>query len=201
MEILTDDTTLLKALGAGDESAFCELYDRYWEQAFIAAKKRLDDDEMAKDIVQDVFINIWTLRNTLNVKTGFSSYLFGAIKLRIIGYFQSQKIKQRVLATALEKMKEIEDNAYDLSIYLEMEQEVSNEIDQFPENMRLAFLMRGDDKTVREIALELGIAEQTVRNNVSEALRRLRILLSKKYPEQSLKYIIVLALLVEDKLM
>lgn len=196
-----EDKALIVQLSTGEESAFRKLYDRYWEQAYLSAKIRLEDDDLAKDVVQDVFINIWTLRETLNIKTEFKAYLFGAIKLRIIGYFQSEKIKKKVLSVAMTKMKEIESSVHDLSTYYEMEKVVSDAIDEFPENMRVAFLMRSDDKTIKEIAIELGIAEQTVKNNISEALRRLRITLSKKYPEQSLKYILVIATLVGDKLM
>lgn len=200
MITLLQEKDLLIQLKAGNEKAFRELYEYYWEEALATASARLEDHDAAKDIVQEVFVNIWKLREKLNVSSGFASYLFGAIKLRVIGHFQSEKVKKRVLQKALEKMQENSIAVQDLSTYYEMEKLVSQTIDLFPETMRIAFLMRSDDRSIREIAAELGLAEQTVKNNISEGLKRLRIVLGGKYPEQSVKYLLVLASLAEDHL-
>lgn len=192
-----DDKVLLQQMRGGNELAFQTLFERYWEQTYLSACRRLDT-EIAKDIVQDIFISIWNIREQLHIQGTLDSYLYGAVKLRVLNYLRDEKARQRLLEKALQQFREIETAAHDLETYKEMEVLVGNTIDAFPENMRHAFLLRSENRSIRDIAAELGLAEQTVRNSISEGLKRLRRVLEKRYPGQYSEYLVAITLILTD---
>ncbi len=84
---------LLKFLQNGDEKAFAELYTRYWDKLFFLAGKKLNDLYEAEHIVQDVFLDIWNRRASLNILSSVDGYLVVAVKYRIINV-QAKRYKQ-----------------------------------------------------------------------------------------------------------
>lgn len=82
-------------------------------------------------------------------------------------------------------MDMIEHSAIDLLYSKEVALTIDQTVDQFPSNMKKVFQLRMDQFSVAEIAEALGIAPQTVKNNTSEALRRLREVLVEKHPDAS----------------
>ncbi len=62
-----DERDLLLRLGNGDEAAFRELYAHYWKKLYNAAFKRIADSTIVKDILQDVFLQVWLRRTSLKI--------------------------------------------------------------------------------------------------------------------------------------
>ena len=178
------DNELLQRLRRGDTNAFEVLYNRYWKALFIAARARLGDDEAAKDVVQNLLIDIWQKRNQLQINTTLKQFLFGAVKLKILQHFRSEGIKQGVMENALLRMGRLIDNSESLASYLDLEKIVSEEVEVMPANMRQSFLLKSDSYSVKEIAETLNLAEQTVSNNITEALKRLKRRLRMEYPDR-----------------
>jgi predicted transcriptional regulator len=61
-----------------------------------------------------------------------------------------------------------------------------------PEMLRKVYLLRSENHSVKAIAGELGLADQTVKNYIAEVSRRLRIVIAEKYPEKHLTYMALL---------
>jgi len=176
----------------GDSAAFDILFDRYWKKLYRSGLARLRDAEQVQDIIQEIFIRIWERRESLEINTSLESYLSGALKFSIISHFRSQKLKEQQLGEALKRVELLEESIHNLADYLLLEQTLEEAVNAMPEMLKQVYLMRSDNLTVKEIAGKLGIADQTVKNYISEVLRRLRIILAKKYPEGYLTYIAVL---------
>src|ERR1044071_4964120 len=98
------DAELLHFIREDDATAFKVLYDRYWEQLYIKACKRVDKDE-AKDMVQEVMTTLWRRRNDIVVHEDgqIGRYLHTAIKYRVISHYAylSNEIPNTDLFTAL----------------------------------------------------------------------------------------------------
>ncbi|MEO6135151.1 MAG: sigma factor, partial [Ginsengibacter sp.] len=83
---LYDEKALLAEIAAGDECAFRKLFDIYKERFYFVALKMTGSDEIAQDIVQDVFMNIWRKRESLLAIDTPSSYFFTIVYRRVYQY-------------------------------------------------------------------------------------------------------------------
>ncbi|EHQ27884.1 RNA polymerase sigma factor [Mucilaginibacter paludis] len=191
----TADPELLEMLKEDNTIAFDVLFNRYWKLLFVAAHTRLNDEEAAKDLVQNLLIEVWQKRNELQINTTLEQYLFGAVKLKVLHHFRSESIRQNAMDNALARMADLIDGAETLSSYFDLEKIVSQEVEEMPVNMKRSFLLRSDSYTVKEIAENLNLAEQTVSNNITEALKRLKRRLKMEYPDRYMNCFICLAIL------
>jgi len=166
------DSELLQSIKRDDVAAFEMLYDRYWKALYTRACQRVDKDE-AKDMVQEVMITLWNRRKEIRLKENgeLGGYLFTAIKYRVISHyaFSQAEIRQVSFFDVLDAMPA--DNLETKDLQRQIEAEVS----KLPSRMQEIFrLSREDDCSIAEIAKRLGLSEQTVKNQLTEALKRLR---------------------------
>ena len=187
MENLSDSELLMHMKG-NYHVAFDVLFERYWKKLYKIALARLDDDVIAQDVVQEIFIKIWERRKDLEIHTSFDHYLQNAVRLSVISHFRSKKTTDIQLQDALERINLLEDSIHSLTDYLELEKTLEEAVNEMPQMLKRVYLLRSDNHSVKEIASELGLADQTVKNYISEVSRRLRIILADKYPEKHLIY-------------
>ncbi|MBO9632515.1 MAG: hypothetical protein J7578_05310, partial [Chitinophagaceae bacterium] len=84
------DQQLLESLKLNEERAFTEIYNRYWEQLYRSAYRKLNDKSPAREIVHDVLIDIWKRRAILDVEH-LPAYLEKAIRFRVINHLNRNK--------------------------------------------------------------------------------------------------------------
>ena len=192
MESLADQDLLLK-VQRNDHDAFDVLFDRYWQRLFQSARARLNDSDTAKDIVQEIFIRIWQRRATLEISGSFENYLQSAVRLIVISHYRSAKANQVQLQGALERVNVLEDCIESLTDYLELERTLQLTVELMPEMLKRVYQLRSENLSVKAIAGELGLADQTVKNYISEVSHRLRIVIAEKYPEKHLTYMLLIA--------
>ena len=78
-----NEYNLLKKLKKGDSKAFLELYDRYHLQVYNWALKFVKIPAIAEDIVQDVFLKIWVIRERLNPQLSFPAFIYRICRNRV----------------------------------------------------------------------------------------------------------------------
>lgn len=187
---------ILQQLKDGDSQAFTIIFERYWQVLFAVAYRRLEDEPVAQDMVQEVFMNIWDKRKDLNITTeNLEFYLLRSIKNKVINYYSSQQVKQDVLRNVMYRMQMIVNEQYDHSKYIELERFVDDEVDNFPNTMKAIFLMKSDGHSIKSIAEKLNIAEQTVKNNHTETSRRLKAAILKKFSDEEMAIVFVTVLM------
>lgn len=174
---LPADDALLAAVQQDDTAAFRQLYDRYWKALYIKACQRVDPDE-AQDLVQEVMISLWKRRQEIFLPpgAGLAPYLFTAVKYRVISHFafQAGEIKKAALFDILDAPA-----ASQLAETKELEARIATEVGKLPTRMQQVFRMsREQDMPIKDIAAQLDISEQTVKNQLTEALKRLRTALA-----------------------
>jgi len=174
-DITQSDKELLRAMSSGNQAAFTVLFQRHWKALFSFVHKLTQDESETKDILQDVFVYIWSNRENLYANESFLPYLNTVAYSNVMMAFRRNKIKLQGADTLLQ-MVERSMESDDRLLYAEAKQSVDHALEKMPVNMRQCFrLSRYEDKSIREIAAELRLSEQTVKNNISEALRRLRL--------------------------
>lgn len=173
MQLPSSDAELFQAVQKGDASAFKALYDKHWERIYLKACQRVDKDT-AKDMVQEVMATFWRRRAeiSINKEGDIGRYLFTAIKYRVISHYAYSKEEIRS-AGFFEPLGD--QPAWDSLETKELKNFIDAEIGRLPARMQEVFrLSREEDVSIGDIAGKLGISEQTVKNQLSEALRRLR---------------------------
>lgn len=184
------DKELLAAISTGDGQAFDTLFDRHWKTLYSFVYSLTRDESHTKDVLQDVFLYVWKNRESLYAEQSFLPYLNAVARNNVLMAFRRDKVRVQGTEVLLGRPARQEE-ADDRLLLKEVQQSVDQELEKMPANMRACFrLSRFEDKTIREIAAELNLSEQTVRNNISEALQRLR----KSVAQGSLVYFSVLVL-------
>ncbi|WP_089814607.1 RNA polymerase sigma-70 factor [Chitinophaga sp. YR627] len=174
MDVVQDtDKLLLTALKKGDELAFSVLYDRYWAELYTMCYRRIGDEDAAKDIVQNIFVNLWTSRKEILIENTLAPYLNRAVRNRTISFYKKNMASMsRDAQFQHEQVQYAPDSSLDAK---ELEAVINDEIASMSDTMRKAFVLsRQENKSIREIATELSLSEQTIKNNISQALDRLR---------------------------
>ena len=171
---------LISFLKKGDHKAMEDIYSLYWEEVLDSAYKRLRDEEVAQDITQEIFISLWENREKIQLTGTLRAYLEGAVKYRVINYFRSSAIKEKHKEDlSLLLRDDLEHSAENRLILKDLHQEVDEAMLDLPEKMRLIFSMsRKQEKSIGEISDELGLSAQTVKNQLSAALKVMRKRLS-----------------------
>lgn len=196
---LKADVSLITALKNGDPRAFENLYDLYWKDLYKTAYSRFRDIQDAEDVVQDIFIKIWEIRHTLEINTSLKAYLHTALKFKIIRILSRTDLHHKAMEHLVYRITEMQATILEVMAASDLEATISQTVSRFPENMQQVFTLRTEDYTVKEIAEALGLAEQTVRNNIAESLRRLKQALAKTNPEISVTLSLALAAIIAAK--
>lgn len=191
------DSALLEGIRNDIPDMFEQLFNTYWEDLYRLAYHRVQDAKEAEDMVQDIFANLWERRQSLEIAVSFQSYLRTALKYHIIKRAANADLRKRTLTHLLQQMEQVEISVLDMLSAGEVRRTLDTAIQHFPKNMRDIFLMRANEFTVAEIAQALGLSEQTVKNNTTEALRRLRMVLAKKHPDIPSSFYLILALFIK----
>ncbi len=177
---------LIASLKSDDPIAMERIFNAHWEEVFDFAYRKLGDQQLAQDIAQEIFISLWEKRSNLDLMGNLSSYLYGAVKNRVVDYYRSNTLKdshQAALALLLNGNSAA--SADEGLILQDTHRALAGAIQQLPERMRLVISMsREEDKTVKEIAGELGVSVQTVKNQITAAMKLLR---------KNLSYILLIA--------
>lgn len=168
------DSELLELLQTGSQEAFDEIYHRHWKLLYHTAYVVLKDEGASLDILQDVFIWLWEHRAGLQVRV-LRAYLTMAVKYKVANYIRQQKVRPSLFAE-VEKM-DIPDMDTALSIELnELKSIIAAFTEELPDRCRQVFYMsRIEYLSNKEIAAKLGVSEKTVENQLTIALKKLRL--------------------------
>jgi RNA polymerase sigma-70 factor, ECF subfamily len=169
------DVELADLLKSDDTGAFTELYNRYKGLLYIYACKITKDDDIAEDLVQELFINIWDKRKSINFTSSICSYLYSAVRYKFFDLVDKQKVRAdyvQAFQLFLDKGEYLTDNYI---LEKELSATIEKEISNLPSKMREVFLLsRKENISNKEIAQRLDISEKTVKNQLSIALKTLK---------------------------
>lgn len=179
------DNELVTKLNKGELTAFQQLYSQYYVPLCVYAKQYTRIKEIAEEIVQDVFLNIWEHKGQLKITVSFKAYLFTAIRNQCLNHLKHLQVIQEYNEYYTQLLKDAQDY-YILSqetgdsilIANELEKSLMEAIDSLPDCCRKIFLMsRFEGLKHQDIADNLGVTLNTVHKQMSIALDKLRIAL------------------------
>jgi RNA polymerase sigma-70 factor (ECF subfamily) len=170
------DQQLVDLLGKGDSYAYTEIYNRYKTLLYIFALRRMDDREEAKDLIHELFLSIWSKREDLILTSSLGSYLYTAVRNRIIDNINRKQVSARYIESFQQYIDSGEGSTDHLIRSKELSALIEKEIEDLPVKMRQVFeLRRKTDYSRKQIADELGLSEQTVKSHIQHALKILKV--------------------------
>lgn len=171
---LSDDE-ILKMLKQGKKEIIKYLFDLYYDDLCIYAYKLIEKQEIAEEVVQDIFIYCWEKRNTITIKSSIKNYLSRAVKNQSINYLKSKYANLSFEEIDAGDKDSHSSNANGHIVYNELSELANEAIKSLPERCGLIFrLSRTFGLTYKEIAEQLNISVKTVENQMIIALKRLR---------------------------
>jgi len=177
------DKELAYLLNDSDEVAFTEIYNRFYGILYRHGYKSLPDPEALKDVLQEVFVYLWNNRESINPEENLAAYLYTAVRNKLLNNFRHLKIKNDYITSFqnyLDTNKQPEaDEAIRIKQLIAI---VEAEVAMLPAQMRLIFQMsRNNNFSHQEIADQLNISVLTVRKQVNNSLKILRLKLGSKF--------------------
>lgn len=182
----SEELQQLSALRQGDPKALRAIFDQHYPPLAKALRRYISDQETCKDIVQDVFVEIWNKRASIEIHTTLYGYLWQATLNKGLNYINTSR---RIVLNEPDDWAEEEDNSeQEIANKLakeNLEQALREAIEQLPEKCRLVFsLSRFEHLSHREISEQLGISTKTIENQITKAMKVLRAILTSR-PELS----------------
>ena len=171
------DEVLLKFLKISDELAFEEIYLRYWQQLYYAALNKINSKEVAEDIIQTVFADLWEKRERHSIKN-ISAYLGTSVKYQVINYIKSAISKKAHLSYISESRKIEEDNNELALLVKELNETIDKAINRLPQKTQTIFrLSRFEKHSNKDISRIMDVSEKVVEYHITQSLKFLRLYL------------------------
>lgn len=167
--------SLWNNVSKGDRNAFTKCFDQYWETLYHAAFWRVCDEELAKDLVQEVFITLWDKRSDIVITDSLPGYLHRMLRNRIINHFKAENIRQNHHQGSSYTNHADASTPETEALWKESIQRYEAAVANLPEKMRKIFLLRHEEgAAIFDVAERLGITVQTVKNQYTAAVKRIK---------------------------
>lgn len=169
----------IKELQKGSHKAFNAIYDMYADKLYGFAMLHTKSQQISEDIVQDTFLKLWKNRKTISTEGSLQALLFTISKHKIIDQFRSQ-INKVEFVFYIEYLEEInnafEENDIEKKLYyddflkaLKLSKKLLSE-----RQLEIFELSKEKGQSIAEIAEKLNLAEQTVKNQLTASMKKVR---------------------------
>jgi RNA polymerase sigma-70 factor (family 1) len=180
---INNDVQLVTAFKNGDPASLEVLWKNNYKALVYFADQLVRNNLLSEDIVSETFVKLWKLRANFDNVYSIRSFLYVTVKNNCYDHLRSQEIHTRIHKEILytsDYVSEMNRDDYDM-MYAEYIQQLYVQVRELPDRCREVFkLFFFERMATREIALALGISEQTVRNQKSKAVQVLKAALLKK---------------------
>ncbi len=164
----------IEKIRSGDVEAFEQLFRRLFYPLVAFACHYVNDPAAAEDLVQDVFIHVWSHREQLDPGRNIKTYLYTAVRNRAFKCARHFRVREQYRIHHIVS-DTIADSPEQQAADAEFHQAVARSIQTLPVKCRTIFCMnRFDDLKYREIAEILNISVKTVETQMGRALKLLK---------------------------
>lgn len=178
----------LAGLMRGNRDDFEALFYSMYDNLYFLAISYVNVKEIAEDLVQDAFLQLWRNRNNLNADTNTTNYLYTLTKNNCLNYLKHQEVSEKYIrnrsAAELQffqkSLNSLPDSYADL---LGLKKDLDEAINKLPEDLREIFLLnRFSDMTYAKIAEKKSLSVKTVEAKMSKTIKILKRVLKEYYP-------------------
>ena len=168
-----EDEILIKYLRKNDRKAYSILFDKYFERLFTFAVRVVFREDVANDIVQEIFISLYEKSEILNYDLSLKSYLFNSVRNRCFNYLRDRKVEDRRMNLYAEAC--LWSDNVDWIEEEEVLRKIQEVMLELPEKCREVCLLRFvHGYKYSEISEQLGMNENTVKAQLHRGLDKLK---------------------------
>ncbi len=170
-----NDSILIRQLRKGNHLAFNQLYTKYFSKLYGFSRQITGNKEDAEEIVQEVFVKIWEIRNTLDPGKNFANLLFTISKHKIYNKAR-QRVYNQAYQNYIQTHVDISNEITGLEIAQKETQTLINQaIAHLPERRREVFILsKVEGFSNKEIADKLNTSLSNIENHINKALKTVR---------------------------
>lgn len=170
-----DEKEWLLLLKQGNEQAFEKIYNLYSSRLFGNIYRMVKSESATKEILQDVFLKIWSNRAGIDPEKSFRSYLFRIAENNVYDFFRKAKrdknMQARLFAAATEQYVHIEEMMFKKENALILEKAINS---LSPQRQQVFRLCKLEDKSYNEVSQLLGISVSTISDHIVKANKAIR---------------------------
>lgn len=171
----TKDKEILRLLSAEPRRGYTLLFHTYYAEVCGHVYRMLPDRAAAEDIAQEMFIELWSKRKSLTIKSSPGAYLRRMAVTRTLNYLRNHKKDRFADDTTLSNYESTLTTPLEAVEASDLEHVITHSIDTLPDRCRKVFVLsRFENMTYKEIAGTLDISVKTVENQMIKALKHLR---------------------------
>jgi RNA polymerase sigma-70 factor (ECF subfamily) len=175
-------------IAGDDEAAFTQLYLLFGKKLTQFALSLVRSKEIAEELVEDVFVKLWSQRRQITEIENLRVYLYVAVKNRSLNAL-SQKARELVVAPFDYLDTQLHDfsaDPYEMLITAEMMEKMRGAVESLPPRCKMIFkLIREDGLRYKEVAEILNISVNTIDVQMAIAIRKICTVLQVAKPEKN----------------
>jgi len=173
--IFSYEKLLLDNIKKNDKASFSIIFTQYYKDLVTFSFGIVRNINTAEEIVQDVFINLWENRASLQIERSLKSYLLKSVQNYSLNWLQHVKVQSRFATYAKDHHLLSGNETENYVLHSELEQNLQQALDKIPPEYAQAFRMnRFENLSYPEIGQKLGVSTRTIEVRISKALSLLR---------------------------
>ena len=182
---------LVAELRKGSRDAFDAIYYRYVGRVYNFILKMLEDPHKAEDLTQELFLCLWARHDSLSQEKSFEAYIFTISRNLVLKEFRRRKTAVSYADYVMTNADRGEETTAHEVDYNFMEQSVIAAIESLPPARRQIYIKQKlENKSVKQIAAEMGLSPKTVENQLYQANRNMKEKISEAMGDSGHKRVI-----------
>jgi len=166
---------LLELLKSNPKAGFTQLFDEYFAEVCTHVYRYIPNKRVAQDVAQDLFVELWTKRDKLNITSSAGAYLHHMAVSRALNYIRDNKKHRHADVSQMRAVKTDQPTPGEVMDARSLERMISSTIDALPDRCRQVFMLsRFEQLSNAQIAESLDISVKTVENQMTKALKTIR---------------------------
>jgi RNA polymerase sigma-70 factor (ECF subfamily) len=179
--VFHNEKEILQKIAEGDEGAFNILYQKISPIAYGVAVNLLKDSLQAEDIVQDIFVKLWSGRKTLPVVQSLENFVFILTRNAVFSHFKKVTLETKVLAAIKENTMSNDTATFHLAEEREYQKILQSAISQLPPQQQQVYMLAEEKElSYNEIALSMHLSKETVKRHLALARKFIRSYVSNR---------------------
>ncbi|QMU28249.1 RNA polymerase sigma factor [Adhaeribacter radiodurans] len=171
------DEELLNGLRQESASAFKQIFDLHWNKLYQIAYRKTGSKEIAEELVQEIFLNIWLKRKSITIKSSLEAYLVTSVKYSIINHYKAQIVRSRFKLTT-HQLPAAANFTEEQVLTEELNSTFKKALESLSKKTRQIFeKSRFQNLSNKEIAYELQLTDKAVEFHITKSLKHLKVFL------------------------
>jgi|GEM_PF-605091 len=171
---------IIQGLHSGEEAVFKAIYIQYSPTLYDYCFSITDHQQEAEDIVTESFVNLFNAKSTVDSITTIRQFLFQKAKHLCLTYLRNEKRKSKHHLQILKGLEAAEDSLISYLVRSEHRRQLLQAISLLsPLRQRVINELINDGLSVKDLAIELNLKEQTIYSAKEKAVQHLRKILNK----------------------